>query len=285
VSQNEKYYCGCDVGSTYGKAVIIDDTGKVLGSSIVRSKVDPEDTARISIAEAIKDIPGLDEISQFSYLVGTGYGRNEVPFANENISEISCHSLGVFTCVPEVRTIVDIGGQDVKGIGVAEDGTVRDFCMNDKCAAGTGLFFEGMSRAFDINIAEFSNLSLTAKKIIPITSQCSVFAETEVISLLAMKNSPADIAAGIQQAVAKRCLTMLMRVGVEEKVTVTGGCAKNYGLIQALENILRTKLVHLPIDPQLMGALGAAIFAYRKALVKGHSTSVTNKTNVPFSLH
>jgi predicted CoA-substrate-specific enzyme activase len=277
VIQNDKYYCGCDVGSTYGKAMIIDDSGKVLGSSIVRSKVDPEDTARISIAEAIKGIPGLDEISQFTYLVGTGYGRNEVPFANENISEISCHALGVFTCDPEVRSIVDIGGQDVKGIGVADDGMVRDFCMNDKCAAGTGLFFEGMSRAFEINIAEFSNLSLMAKKVIPITSQCSVFAETEVISLLAMKNSPADIAAGIQQAVAKRCLTMLMRVGIQEKVTVTGGCAKNYGLIQALESILRTKLAHLPIDPQLMGALGAAIYARRKALVKADGSTITKE--------
>jgi len=284
---NEHYFCGCDVGSTYGKATVIDDSGKILGSSIVRSRVDPEETARLSIAEAMKEIPGLNDISQFSYLVGTGYGRNEVPFANENISEITCHSLGVFTCEPEVRTIVDIGGQDVKGISVAEDGTVRDFCMNDKCAAGTGLFYEAMSRAFEININEFSSLSLAAKKIIPITSQCSVFAETEVISLLAMKNSPADIAAGIQQAVAKRCFSMLMRVGVQEKVTVTGGCAKNFGLIQALGSILRTRLAALPIDPQLMGALGAAIIARRKSLAKDGLTSAPPKKEPPgpYSMH
>ncbi len=265
---SKTYYCGCDVGSTYTKAVILDENGEVVGTANIRTKIDPEETSREAIDVAMAGIDGLNNYSQLAYLVGTGYGRNEVPFANENISEISCHAMGVFTCDPEIHTIVDIGGQDVKGIGVDADGSVKEFGMNDKCAAGTGRFFEAMSRSFEVDITEFSDLSLKATRVIPITSQCSVFAETEVISLLAQKHNPADIAAGIQMAVAKRCFTMLKRVGMVEKLTVTGGCAKNRGLIQALEKLLRVKIATLSLDPQLMGALGAAVFARRKAQVQ-----------------
>lgn len=273
----KSYYCGCDVGSTYTKALILDENGEIAGSSNIRTQIDPEVTSRAAIDQAMSQIDGLNDYSQFAYMVGTGYGRNEVPFANENISEISCHAMGVYTCDPEIRTIVDIGGQDVKGIGVENDGSVREFGMNDKCAAGTGRFYEAMSRSLEIDITEFSDLSLKAKKVIPITSQCSVFAETEVISLLAQKNTPADIAAGIQVAVAKRCFTMLKRVGVVEKVTVTGGCAHNKGLLQALEKILRVKITELDIDPQLMGALGAAVFAQRKAQINSMQTARASK--------
>jgi len=259
--------CGCDVGSTYGKAVIMDLDGNVLGSSIVRSKIDPEETSKLAIAEAIKGIEAGSNVSDFAYLVGTGYGRNRVPFANENISEISCHAMGVHITNPAIRTIVDIGGQDLKGISVDTDGSVKHFAMNDKCAAGTGRFFESMARAFEVDLSEFSEMSLQAKKIIPITSQCSVFAETEVISLVAQKKNPADIAAGIQASVAKRCFTLLKSAGVEREVTMTGGCAKNRGLKLALEKVLKLEVVDLSTDPQLMGALGACEFARKKALV------------------
>ena len=258
--------CGCDVGSTYGKAVIMDLDGNVLGSSIVRSKIDPEETSKLAIAEAIKGIEESSNMSDFAYLVGTGYGRNRVPFANENISEISCHAMGVHITNPSIRTIVDIGGQDLKGISVDADGSVKHFAMNDKCAAGTGRFFESMARAFEVDLSEFSEMSLQAKTIIPITSQCSVFAETEVISLVAQKKNPADIAAGIQASVAKRCFTLLKSAGVEREVTMTGGCAKNRGLKLALEKVLKFDVVDLSTDPQLMGALGACEFARKKAL-------------------
>lgn len=264
---NNKVVCGCDVGSTYGKAVIMDLDGNILGSSIVRSKIDPEETSELAIAEAIKGIEGISSVSDFAYMVGTGYGRNRVPFANENISEISCHAMGVHITNPAIRTIVDIGGQDLKGISVDADGSVKHFAMNDKCAAGTGRFFESMARAFEVDLPEFSELSLQANTIIPITSQCSVFAETEVISLVAKKKNPADIAAGIQASVAKRCFTLLKSAGVEREVTMTGGCAKNRGLKQALEKVLRFEVVDLSTDPQLMGALGACEFARKKALV------------------
>lgn len=258
--------CGCDVGSTYGKAVIMDMDGKVLASSIVRSKIDPEETSKLAIAEAMKKIAGSSDFGDFAYLIGTGYGRNRVPFANENISEISCHAMGVHITNPAVKTIVDIGGQDMKGISLDKDGSVKHFAMNDKCAAGTGRFFESMARAFEVDLQAFSDLSLQAKQIIPITSQCSVFAETEVISMVAQKKAPADIAAGIQASVAKRCYTMLKSAGIEKEVTMTGGCAKNAGLKKELEKILKFKIVDLATDPQLMGALGACEFARKKAL-------------------
>jgi (R)-2-hydroxyacyl-CoA dehydratese activating ATPase len=173
--------------------------------------------------------------------------------------------MGVFFCDRSIKTIVDIGGQDVKGISINDDGTVKEFAMNDKCAAGTGRFFEAMARIFRMDIADFSDLSLNARDIIPVTAQCSVFAETEVISLLAGKNPPENIAAGVQSAVAKRCFMLLKRVGIIPKVTITGGCAKNRGLIKAMEKALKEKIEPLPVDPQIIGALGAAVYAKMRA--------------------
>ena len=260
-----EYYGGCDVGSTTGKAVILDAGGTVVASALLKSKIDPEETAREALEKAIADVSGLDRIEDLARLVGTGYGRTEVPFAHENISEITCHGVGAHHCDAGVRTIVDIGGQDIKAIALHDDGTVREFAMNDKCAAGTGRFFEAMSRTFDMSIEEFAVLSLDARRAIPVTAQCSVFAETEVISLISKRNPPADIAAGIQLAVAKRVFTLARRVGVRDKVTVTGGCAKNPGLLKALARVLRADIAPLENDPQLMGALGAAMLAYRKS--------------------
>lgn len=261
-----KYYCGCDVGSTYGKCVILDETGKMVSNATVRSKIDPEQTSHLAIKEAIKSLDDIKGFDEFDYLVGTGYGRNKVAFADVNISEISCHAMGVFITDKSIRTIVDIGGQDLKGISVDSDGTVRSFAMNDKCAAGTGRFFESMAAAFELDITEFSKLSLDATEVLKISSQCSVFAESEVISLVAEKHPKENIAAGIQASVAKRCVTMLRRAGIEDNITMTGGCAKNLGLKKALEHALKTTIVDLKVDPQLMGALGAAEFARKKGL-------------------
>lgn len=259
-----KFYGGCDVGSTTGKAVVFSDNGMVAGC-LIKSKIDPVETARIVLEEACRQVPELRGVNDLAYLVGTGYGRNEVPFANENISEISCHAVGAHHCDPDIRTIVDIGGQDMKAIALNENGTVREFAMNDKCAAGTGRFYEAMSRTFEMSLDEFSELSLKARKVIPVSSQCSVFAETEVVSLISRRNPPPDIAAGIQAAVAKRVFSLARRVGVQAKVTVTGGCAKNRGLLKTLPKVLREEIVPLSLDPQLMGAVGAAVIARRKA--------------------
>ncbi len=258
------YYGGCDVGSATGKAVILDEKGAIVASVIIPSEIDPEITANLAMGKACGQVPGLREYKELNYLVGTGYGRNEVPFAHENISEISCHAMGVFFCNPQIKTIVDIGGQDMKTISVNGDGSVREFAMNDKCAAGTGKFFEAMSRTFRMDLNQFSDLSLKATSIIPVTAQCSVFTESEVISHLAKRKPPENIAAGIQASVAKRCFTLLKRIGVQPLVTVTGGCAKNKGLLGALRKIINMDVVGLPVDPQIIGALGAAVFAMRK---------------------
>ena len=260
-----KYFGGCDVGSTYTKAVILDENGKMVANTTVRSKINPVESAKQALDNVIKEA-GLNKLEDLDYLIGTGYGRNKVPQAQENISEISCHAMGVHITDPSVKAIIDIGGQDVKGIAVDEDGTVKTFAMNDKCAAGTGRFFEAMAHAFEVSLEEFSNLSLTAKNVIPITAQCTVFAESEVITLVGEGKPRDEIAAGIQQAVAKRCFVMAKKAGATDSITLTGGCAKNAGLKKAIERVLNIKVIELKTDPQLMGALGAAEYARQKGL-------------------
>ncbi len=263
-----KYFGGCDSGSTYTKCVIIDENGKMVADVTLRSRINAVLSCQDSIDQAIAQVPDLKGPEDLTYLVGTGYGRNKVPFADENISEISCHAMGVHVADKDVKAIIDIGGQDVKGIAIDEDGTVLNFAMNDKCAAGTGRFFEAMARAFEMELDEFSNLSLKAKNVIPITAQCTVFAESEVISLVGEGKPMDEIAAGIELAVAKRCFVMSKKAGAVDKITLTGGCAKNAGLKAAIQKVLNLKVIDLPIDPQLMGALGAAEFARQKGMAK-----------------
>lgn len=259
-----KYYGGCDSGSTYTKCVIIDENGKTAAHVTLRSRINSVLSAQDALDQAVAQVPELSSAKDLAYLVGTGYGRNKVPFADENISEISCHAMGVHVADPKVRAIIDIGGQDVKGISVDTDGTVLNFAMNDRCAAGTGRFFEAMARAFEMELGEFSKLSLQAKNVIPITSQCTVFAESEVISLVGEGKPMEEIAAGIELSVAKRCFVMSKKAGAVDQITLTGGCAKNEGLKDAIEKVLKLKVIDLSIDPQLMGALGAAEFARQK---------------------
>jgi (R)-2-hydroxyacyl-CoA dehydratese activating ATPase len=262
-----KYFCGCDIGSIYAKCVILDEEGKIFVDATVRSKINPVKSAELVLNDAISKADGnIKSAEDFSYLIGTGYGRNKVTFAHENISEISCHAMGVHVTNPNVKAIIDIGGQDVKGIAIDTDGTVKNFAMNDKCAAGTGRFYEAMANAFEMSLSDFSKLSLTAKNTIPITAQCTVFAESEVISLVGEGKPMNEIAAGIQLAVAKRCFVMAKKAGATDNITLTGGCAKNQGLKQAIERVLKMKIVELKTDPQLMGALGAAEFARQKGL-------------------
>lgn len=263
-----KYYGGCDSGSTYTKCVIIDENGKMVANVTLRSKMNSVISAQEALDKAVEQVEGLNSARELSYLVGTGYGRNRVPFADENISEISCHAMGVHVANPRAKAIIDIGGQDVKGIAIDSDGTVLNFAMNDKCAAGTGRFFEAMARAFEMSLSDFSKLSLKAKNVIPITSQCTVFAESEVISLVGEGKPVDEIAAGIELSVAKRCFVMSKKAGAVDSITLTGGCAKNDGLKEAIQKVLKLKVIELPIDPQLMGSLGAAEFARKKGMAK-----------------
>ena len=223
-----KFYGGCDAGSTYTKCVILDENGKIVADVTKRSRINPVLSAKDALDTAIGMVDGLNSAEELEYLIGTGYGRNKVPFADENISEISCHAMGVHVTDPSVKAIIDIGGQDVKGIAIDTDGTVLNFAMNDKCTAGTGRFFESMARAFEMSLDDFSKLSLSAKNVIPITAQCAVFAESEVISLVGEGKPMDEIAAGIELSVAKRCFVMAKKAGVDPECVfeaIKGGLA------------------------------------------------------------
>ncbi len=250
---------GCDVGSATGKAVIMKDS-TIASYTIIPSTTKPEVTARVAMDEAIKRA-GLSSLEDLQYIVGTGYGRLKVPFANENISEITCHARGAYWLLPTVRTVLDIGGQDCKAISLDDKGKVTDFVLNDKCAAGTGRFFEAMARVLDCGLEGLSSLSLQSKSPATITSQCSVFAESEVVTLVNEGVNLIDITAGLHNAVASRLNSMLRRIGIVEDVALSGGCAKNEGLVKALEEKLGVSVKRLPEDPQIVGAIGAALIA------------------------
>ena len=256
-------FIGIDIGSTCAKTVVMNEN-----KEIILEFVQPTGWSSVDTAEEIrKKLVENDADPAENVCVATGYGRVSVPYADKMITEITCHAMGaVWIFDNKDMTIIDIGGQDVKGIAVDTDGTVKTFAMNDKCAAGTGRFFESMANAFEMSLEEFSKLSLTAENVIPITAQCTVFAESEVITLVGEGKPQNEIAAGIQQAVAKRCFVMAKKAGAKDAITLTGGCAKNQGLKAAIEKVLRMKVIELKIDPQLMGALGAAEYARQKGL-------------------
>jgi len=243
---------GCDVGSATGKAVVMKN-GEVTSYVIIPSTTKPEITA---IEKA-----GLASLEDLEYIVGTGYGRLKVPFASENVSEITCHARGAHWLCPTVRTVVDIGGQDCKVMSISETGGVNEFVMNDRCAAGTGKFFEMMANRLDCGLEGLSVLSLQSENPAAITSQCSVFAESEVVTLINEGMELVDIAAGLHSSVAGRLSSMVRKVGLIEDVALTGGCAKNEGLAKALEDKLKVSVIKLPTDPQIAGAIGAAVIA------------------------
>jgi predicted CoA-substrate-specific enzyme activase len=252
---------GCDVGSLTGKAVILKD-GEILSYAIVPTTPKPERTAKNAMDEALEN--GKIKLEEIAYIVGTGYGRVKIPFANSEVSELTCHGKGAHSFIPSIRTIIDVGGQDCKVIKVSKDGKILDFAMNDKCAAGTGRFLEVMAKTLELKLEELGPMSLQSKNQAKITAQCSVFAETEVVSLMADGIEVADIVAGIHDAIASRIMSLVYRVGLEEDLTITGGVAKNIGVVTFLEKKLGIESKKLPVDPQLMGALGAALIAKEK---------------------
>ncbi len=249
---------GCDVGSLTGKAVILKD-GSILSYGIVPTTPKPEKTARNAMDDALKK--GNLTLEDIEYIVGTGYGRVKIPFANSEISELTCHGKGAHSFIPSIRTIIDVGGQDCKVIKVNKDGKILDFAMNDKCAAGTGRFLEVMAKTLELKLDDLGPISLKSNNQAKITAQCSVFAETEVVSLMADGAEVADIIAGIHDTIASRIMTLVYRVGLEEDITISGGVAKNIGVVEFLEKKMGLKTVKLPVDPQIIGAIGAALIA------------------------
>ena len=193
-------------------------------------------------------------------MVSTGYGRVSIAFADENVTEISCHGKGAHYFNPKIRTILDIGGQDSKAIRLDERGEVVDFVMNDKCAAGTGRFLEAIARTLEIDISEVGPEALKSTEAIEITSMCTVFAESEVISLIANNKEKCDIANGICNAIANKAFSLMRRVGLEPDFMMTGGVAKNPGVVRAVESRIGGKLYICP-EPEIVGAVGAALYA------------------------
>lgn len=266
-------FAGIDVGSLTAQAVLIDDGGgssllKTLGvrslSKSIRVKPNPLDSARTVMGELLEE-NGLSW-NDITYCVSTGYGRDRVQdegLAQMNVSEISCHGIGAFSAEPRVRTIVDIGGQDAKVIQVDEKGDLENFVMNDKCAAGTGRFLEVMSRTLGISFEDLGPLALKARGRVALSARCSIFAETEVLHFLQKGYDKADLASGVCKSMADRVMALLRRVGAEPEVMMTGGVAKNIAVRSELERMLHIRMLASNIDPQIMGAYGAAVLARR----------------------
>lgn len=254
-------FAGCDVGSLSAEAVILKDKS-IISSEIIRVRPRPEESAGDVMGVALSKA-GLS-FDDIDYCISTGYGRENIPFADDNVSEISCHGKGAQWLVPSVRTVIDVGGQDCKAISVDENGGLVNFVMNDKCAAGTGRFLEGMCKTLGVSLEELASLALRSKNLLPITSICSVFTEIEALCLINEGETLPDITAGINQAMARRIKSLVARIGIQKEVCFTGGVAKNPGVVKSMEEILDVKVVKMPEDPQVVGALGAALFAREK---------------------
>ncbi len=249
---------GVDVGSLTAEAVILEDE-KIIAYEIIGVRPSPVQSAT-EVMEKTLAKTGL-KLDDIEFCVSTGYGREKIPFADKSISEISCHGKGAQWSDPSIRTVIDIGGQDCKVIHVDENGDLVDFIMNDKCAAGTGRFLEIIAKTLGVDVSDLGPLSLKSKNPSVITSMCSVFAEYETMFLLAEGKDRVDIAAGVNKAMARRVYALVQRLGIRKEVAITGGVAKNVGVVKSLEELLRTKLIKFTIDPQIIGALGAALFA------------------------
>ena len=253
-----RYTLGIDIGSTASKCIIMKDRTEIIAKAIIAVGAGTTGPAR-ALDEALKQA-GLTK-GDIAYTVATGYGRNTFAGADEQMSELSCHAKGAAFMFPGVRTIIDIGGQDAKVLSVSPAGKLINFLMNDKCAAGTGRFMEVMSRVLDEDISSFAEMSGKSAQRIDISSTCTVFAETEVISYLAKAVPVEDIIAGIHRSVASRVGNLAKRANVTSPVVITGGVAKNAGIVKALGAEINA-IIHCNEYCQLNGAIGAALYAY-----------------------
>jgi (R)-2-hydroxyacyl-CoA dehydratese activating ATPase len=252
---------GCDVGSLTTKAVILNDT-RIVGHALIRSSFNPEESAGQVMGMALESA-GLN-MKDVGFCVGTGYGRERLSFTATAVSEIACHAKGAHWLLPTVRTIIDIGGQDCKAIRLDARGNIARFITNDKCASGTGRFLEVMAKLLGVELEELGRISSQARNPVSLAATCTAWAQAEVIVHLNTNTSKADLAAGINDAMAARVAILAKSVGVEKDVCMTGGVAKNQGVVGAMEKQLNVPIRRLRVDPQVMGALGAAVFAREK---------------------
>jgi (R)-2-hydroxyacyl-CoA dehydratese activating ATPase len=248
---------GIDIGSITAKAAVLRD-GELLGTRVILTGYNAEAAGRRVFEELLAELGLVPQ--DIVRIVATGYGRRSISIANKAVTEIMCHAAGARFLDPSIRSLIDIGGQDSKAVVMDENGRVTNFTMNDKCAAGTGRFLEVMARALEADLDEFGALSLRAERPAKISNLCTVFAESEVISLIARGEKRENIIAGIHEAIASRVLAMANRIGLPVPVMMTGGVARNAGVVRALEKAIGMPVVISPYA-QVTGAIGAAVFA------------------------
>ncbi len=258
--KSRDYVAGIDIGSLSAEALILDMEGGIAGYAIVQTGANSTDAALSALEKAFL-ASGIKR-DQIRRTVATGYGRVSIPFADKRVTEISCHAMGAFHLFPDTGIVIDIGGQDSKVIRVGEGGRVLDFAMNDKCAAGTGRFLEVMADKLQVELDDMGPLSLKAGGEVGISSVCTVFAESEVVSLVARNHPKEEIIRGLHRAIVNRVWSMVKGIGVRGAVTMSGGVAKNTGVVRLMEEKLGQP-IHVYSEPQIIGALGAALLARR----------------------
>lgn len=248
---------GCDVGSLTAKAVLMDEKG-MRASAVIKAEAAPEVSALAVMTRALESMGG--SMGDIQWCVGTGYGRRHIPFVNAEESEILCHARGARWQAPKARTVIDIGGQDAKAIKIADDGSVARYIYNDKCASGTGRFLEIIAEALEVPLESMGDTGARSSRRITLSSQCVVFAETEIISLVNDGADIPDIVNALHHAVASRAAALARSLEVEDDVVMTGGVANNRGMFEALKAVLGKEMIRAD-HPQINGAIGAALIA------------------------
>ena len=257
-----RYAAGVDVGSTQTKAVVVDGDGTIVGRSLIPTGANVVAAAQEAYDLALEEA-GLEE-DRVGFVIGTGYGRYKVEFGDTQVTEIVCHARGAAEMFPDTRTVLDMGGQDTKAIRIQPGGDVLDFCMNDKCAAGTGRFLQSAAAALEIPIDDLGPRALEGQRPVNISTTCTVFAESEVLSWLARGKKIEDILLGVHRSIGSRSMALLRRVGVDEEITFTGGVTRNDAMVAVMNDLLETEL-NVSEESHYMGALGAALFALERA--------------------
>jgi len=260
-------FLGIDIGSLSCDAVLIDEKKNILSSSVIPTGVrNIESIAQVK--KNVLDASGILE-TDIKSIISTGYGRTRVKERDGAVTEITCHAKGIKHMIPETQILIDIGGQDSKAMCLNPDGNVVDFAMNDKCAAGTGRFLEAMARALEVDINQLGDLDKGATSDLVLSSMCTVFAESEVVSLIASGTAQKEIAKGLNRAIAARTHSLVKRVARDTSnlvVSMSGGVARNRGVVKAIAKSMGLKKVNTPETPDIVGALGAAIIAFEKSL-------------------
>jgi (R)-2-hydroxyacyl-CoA dehydratese activating ATPase len=280
----KSHVMGIDFGSTTAKTVILDLDGKMVASNVAHMGAVSGDGVTASVAGALAEA-GLTQ-ANMGRTVSTGYGRRMLDIADKTFTEITCHARGAVSMIPDARLVIDIGGQDSKVISVDANGLVSQFAMNDRCAAGTGKFLEVLARAMEIELDAMGSTALDAKQELKISSMCATFAETEVISLLAEGHNKPDVLGAVHAAIANRTIGLVGRVGKKGPVVMTGGVARNPAAVHYIEKALGLPL-HLPDQPQIAGALGAALLAlddYRASLKEGNAPKDDDKLDAQLAV-